>query len=89
MCLTVLLNFLSLHKVLTNFKPPEKKTNNAEVDDKEETEENNFDEDPTTKLIIARKKSSEKEKVSNKLTREMVIYEEALDSLHPDGDMLE
>ena len=67
--LTVLVNLLTLHEVLTNFEPPEKKTTNAEVDDKEETEENNVDEDPTTKLLIARKKSSEKKKVSSKLTR--------------------
>ena len=75
--------------MLTNFEPPEKKLTNAEFDDKEETEENNVDEDPTTKLLITRKKSSEKEKVSSKLTREMVIYEEALYSLPPDSDMLE
>ena len=74
------MNLLTLHKVLTNLEPPEKKTTKAEVDDKEETEENNV-EDPTTKLLIARKKSSEKEKASSKLTREMVKYEEALDSL--------
>ena len=72
--------------MLTNLEPPEKKTTKAEVDDKEETEENNVDEDPTTKLLIARKKSSEKEKASSKLTREMVKYEEALNSLPPDGD---
>ena len=40
-------------------------------------------------MLIARKRSSEKEKVSSKLTREIVIYEEALDSLPPDGDMLD
>ena len=53
------------------------------------TEKNNHDEDPTTKLPIARKTSAEKEKVSSKLTREMVIYEEAIDSLPPNSDMLE
>ena len=83
------MNLLTLHKVLTHLEPPEKETTKAEVDDKEETEEKNVDEDPTTKLLIARQKSTEKEKVSSKLTREMVIYEEALDSLPPDGDMLE
>ena len=60
----------------------------AEVDDKEETEENNV-KDPTTKLLIARKKSSEKEKTSRKLTREMVMYEEALNSMPPDGNRQE
>ena len=59
------------------------------VDNEKEAEDNNADEDPTTKLLNARKKSSEKEKNYSKLKREMVTYEEALDSLPPDGDRLE
>ena len=68
------MNLLTLHKVLTNLEPTEKKTTKAEVDDKEETEEekNNVDEDPTTKLLIAWNQSSEKEKASSKVTKEMV-----------------
>ena len=69
------MSLLTLHEVLTNLEPPEKKTTNA--DHKEESEEKNVGEDPTTKLLIARKKSSEKEKTSRKLTRKMVKNKEA------------
>ena len=71
------MNLLTLHEVLTNLEPPEKKTTKAEADHKEESEVKNVGEDPTTKLLIARKKSSEKEKASRKLTREMVKNKEA------------